>query len=86
MGILEEADLAGGKVRFLLEIAHRKWKCICPVGNLFALGDRFSAQLMLPSSEKALNKRISCEFGIGRGLAITQSHQDIVRDQEGVSA
>jgi hypothetical protein len=41
MGILEEADLAGGKVRFLLEIAHRKWKCICPVGNLFTLGDGF---------------------------------------------
>jgi hypothetical protein len=56
------------------------------VGNLFAFGDRFSAHLVLLSSEKAANKGISCDFRIGRGLAITQSHQDIVRDQEGVSA
>jgi len=56
------------------------------VGNLLSFGNQFSAHLSFWFLKKAGNTGISCDFRIGRGLAITQSHQDIVRDWEGVSA
>ena len=58
-----------------------KWKKICPVGKLLSPDDRFSAHLVLPEPEKATIFRIFGYFGIGRGLAITQKYQDIVRDR-----
>jgi hypothetical protein len=69
-----------GKVRFSLEIAHQSGKGFSPVGNLLSLAARFSAQLPVWFLEKVANSGISRDFRIGRALAISQSHQDIVRD------
>jgi hypothetical protein len=59
-------------VRFLLEIAQENGKTLDPVGKFLASGDRFSAYMVVQNSETAINMGISCDFRIGRGLAITQ--------------
>jgi hypothetical protein len=71
-----------GKVRFFVRDCTPKWKMIFPVGNCLSRSARFSAHLLLLEPEKAINMGNSRYFQIGRGLAITQSHQDIVRDRQ----
>jgi hypothetical protein len=42
------------------------------MGNVFTSVGPFSAHLILPKSEKAVNMAISGRFRIGSGVAITQ--------------
>jgi hypothetical protein len=75
-----------GQGALFLRVCTPKWKTIFPVGNLLSSADHFSAHLLLREPEKATKMGISRDLRIGRGLAITQSHQDIERDRQGVSA
>jgi hypothetical protein len=75
-----------GRVRFFLEIAHQSGKRFDLWANFYPRMTDFLHIWCFPEPEKATNLGIFGRFRIGRGLAITQKYQDIVRDRQGASA